>query len=50
MVTVRCPSDLDPWMQTAGGLERRRIRPLVRNLPRETNSQFRRVWLDLDEG
>ena len=60
MVAVRCPSDLDPLMLKAGGvwepgsrrwlIERRRIRPLVRNLRRNTDPLFRRVGLNLDEG
>jgi hypothetical protein len=31
-------------------IERRRIRPLVRNLRRNTDPLFRRVGLNLDEG
>jgi hypothetical protein len=58
MVTVRCPSDFDPFMRQAGGLlepgsrrwlvERRRLGPLVRNLRRVTDPLFRRVGIDLD--
>jgi hypothetical protein len=59
MIAVRCPSDLDPWMQKAGGLwepggrrwliERRRIGPLIQNLRRNTDPLFRRVGMSLDE-
>ena len=58
MVTARCPHDLDPLMQRAGGLwepgtrrwliERRRINPLIRNLRRTTDPLFRRAGLALD--
>jgi hypothetical protein len=60
MVAVRCPSDLDPVMQRAGGLwepgsrrwliERRRIGPVIRKLRPTTDPLFRRVGIDLDEG
>jgi hypothetical protein len=59
MIAVRCPSDLDPWMQKAGGLwepggrrwliHRGRIGPLIRNLRRNTDPLFRRVGISLDE-
>lgn len=58
-VAVRCPSDLAPLMQRAGGLwevgskrwliPRRRLGPLVRNLRRETDPLFRHAELSLDE-
>jgi hypothetical protein len=58
MVAVRCPSELAPLMRQAGGLwepgsrrwliERRRIRPLIRNLRRATDPLFRRVGMNLD--
>jgi len=57
MVAVRCPSDLDHLMQRAGGLwepgtrrwliERRRIRPLVRNLWHNTDPLFRQAGIYL---
>ena len=59
MIAVRCPHDLDPLMQRAGGLwepgsrrwliERRRMGPLIRNLRRTTDPLFRRAGIDLDE-
>ncbi len=59
MVTVRCPTDYDHLMQSAGGLwepgsrrwliERRRIGPVIRALRRDTDPLFRRAGLDLDE-
>jgi hypothetical protein len=59
LVAVRCPSDLDPWMQKAGGLwdpggrrwliERKRMGPLIRNLRRVTDPLFRHAGIDLDE-
>jgi hypothetical protein len=58
MVAVRCPRDLDPLMQKAGGqwepgerrwlIELRRTGPLIRNLRRETDPLFRRAGMDLD--
>jgi hypothetical protein len=60
LIAVRCPHDLDPLMQRAGGLwepgtrrwliEQRRMGPLIRNLRRTTDPLFRRAGLDLDEG
>ena len=60
MIAVRCPHDLDPLMQRAGGqwepgsrrwlVEPRRMGPLIRNLRRATDPLFRRAGLDLDEG
>ena len=60
LVAVRCPQDLDPLMQRAGGLwepgnrrwliEWRRINPLIRNLRRTTDPLFRRAGIDLDDG
>jgi hypothetical protein len=59
MIAVRCPSDLDPWMQKGGGLwepgsrrwliERRRIGSVIRNLRRVTDPLFRHAGIDLDE-
>ena len=59
LVAVRCPSDLDPWMQKAGGLwdpggrrwliERKRMGPLIRNLRRNTDPLFRCAGMSLDE-
>jgi hypothetical protein len=58
MVAVRCPSDLVPLVQQAGGLwepgsrrwlvERRRMGPLIRNLRRSTDPLLRRAGIDLD--
>ena len=58
-VAVRCPSDLAPLMQQAGGLwevgskrwliHRRRLGPLVRKLRLVTDPLFRRAGLSLDE-
>jgi hypothetical protein len=55
---VRCPSDLDPWMQKAGGLwdpgGRRwligpqRMGPLIRNLRRSTDPRLCNAGLNLD--
>jgi hypothetical protein len=60
LVAVRCPRDLDPLMQKAGGqwepgsrrwlIERRRMGPLVRELRRATDPLFRRAGISLDEG
>ena len=60
LVAVRCPHDLDPLMQRAGGLwepgtrrwliERRRMGPLIRNLRRTTDPLFRRAGINLDKG
>jgi len=59
LVALRCPHDLDPLMQRAGGLwepgtrrwliERRWINPLMRNLRRTTDPLFRRPGIDQDE-
>jgi hypothetical protein len=56
LVAVRCPSDLDPWMQKAadpGGrrwlIERKRMGPLIRNLRRNTDPLFRCAGMSLDE-
>ena len=58
-LAVRCPTDLEPIVQRAGGIwepgsrrwlvERRRVGPLVRNLRRATDPLFRHAGLDLDE-
>jgi hypothetical protein len=58
MVAVRCPSELDPLMQKAGGMwepgsrrwliERRRIGPVIRALRRSTDTLFRQAGIDLD--
>jgi hypothetical protein len=58
-VAVRCPSELDPWMQKAGGLwdpggrrwliHRGRMGPLIRNLRRNTDPLFRCAGMSLDE-
>jgi hypothetical protein len=58
MVTVRCPSDLVPLVEKAGGtwepgsrrwlVERRRMGPLIRNLHRATDPLVRRAGIDLD--
>ena len=58
-VTVRCPRDLGPLMQKAGGqwepgsrrwlIERRRIGPVIRNLRRTTDPLFRQVGINLGE-
>ena len=59
VAAVRCPSDLDPVMQRAGGLvgagsrrwliERYRIGPVLRALRRGTDPLFRQAGIDLDE-
>ena len=59
VAAVRCPSDLDPVMQRAGGLvgagsrrwliERYRIGPVLRALRRVTDPLFRQAGIDLDE-
>jgi hypothetical protein len=59
MVAVRCPSDLAPLVQKAGGLwepgsrrwlvERKRLAPLIRNLRRDTDPLFRYAGINLDE-
>ena len=59
MVAVRCPSDLAPLMQKAGGtwepgsrrwlIHRRRLNPLIRKLRRLTDPLFRRAGIDLEE-
>jgi hypothetical protein len=58
MVAVRCPANLVPLAEKAGGtwelgsrrwlVERRRIGPLIRNLRRGTDPLFRRAGIDLD--
>lgn len=58
-VAVRCPRDLEPLVQKAGGVwepgsqqwfvERRRLGPLVRNLRRATDPLFRHAGLSLDD-
>src|SRR6516164_6504504 len=58
MVAVRCPAELAPLMQKAGGswepgsrrwlIQPRRIGPLIRNLHRVTDPLFRRAGIDLD--
>jgi hypothetical protein len=60
LIAVRCPHDLDPLMQRAGGqwepgtrqwlVERRRMGPLMRNLRRTSDPLFRQAGIDLDEG
>ena len=57
MVAVRCPAELSPLMQKAGGtwepgsrrwlIQPRRIGPLIRNLHRATDPLFRRAGIDL---
>ena len=54
MIAVRCPKELVPLVQKAGGgrqwlVKRRRIGPLIRNLRRETDPLFRQAGIDLDE-
>ncbi len=58
-IAVRCPRELDPLMQRAGGLwepgsrrwliQPRRIGPVLRALRRETDPLFRRAGIDLDQ-
>ena len=58
-VAVRCPRDLEPLVQKAGGIwepgskrwlvKRRRLGPLVRNLRRATDPLFHRTGVSLDE-
>jgi hypothetical protein len=58
MIAVRCPTDLVPMVQKAGGIwepgsrrwlvERRRLNPLIRNLRRATDPLFRQAGIDLD--
>jgi hypothetical protein len=58
MVAVRCPAELAPLMQKAGGswepgskrwlVEQRRLGPLIRNLRRSTDPLFRQAGIDLD--
>jgi hypothetical protein len=58
MVAVRCPADLVPLVEKAGGtwepgtrrwlVKLRRIGPLIRNLHRATDPLFRRAGIDLD--
>ncbi len=61
MMAVRCPRDLAPLMQKAGGqwepgsrrwlIERRRIGPLIRNLRRTTDPLFRQAgWTWISPG
>ena len=60
LAAVRCPSELAPLVQKAGGIrepgsrrwlvEPRRLGPLIRNLRRATDPLFRRAGIDLDEG
>ena len=57
-ITVRCPREYSPLMQSAGGLwdpgakrwciEPRRIGPVLRALRRDTDPLFRQAGLDLD--
>ena len=57
-VVVRCPRQYDELMQRAGGIwepaarqwlvERRRIRPVIRELERTVDPLFRRVGIHLD--
>jgi hypothetical protein len=59
LVAVRCPSELAPLMQKAGGqwepgsrrwlIKPRRLGPLIRNLQRATDPLFRRAGMSLDE-
>ena len=58
IIAVRCPAELVPLVQKAGGMwepgskrwlvERRRIGPLIRNLRRATDPLFRKAGIDLD--
>jgi hypothetical protein len=58
MMAARCPSELNPLMQRAGGFRepdgrrwlsiRRRVSPLIRELRRMTDPLFRRAGMDLD--
>ena len=60
LIAVRCPSELEAFIRSAGGewdqgarhwlIERRRVGPLVRNLRQVTDPLFRWVGMDLDEG
>jgi hypothetical protein len=60
LVAVRCPSELEAFIRSAGGewdpadrhwlMERRRVGPLVRNLRRATDPLFQQAGIDLDEG
>jgi hypothetical protein len=59
MVVVRCPQELAPLVQKAGGVwdpgnrrwlvHSRRLGPLVRALRRVTDPLFRQAAIDLDE-
>ena len=59
-VMVRCPREYDELMRSAGGvwepgarqwlIERRRIRPVIRELERTVDPLFRRVGIKLDQG
>jgi hypothetical protein len=58
LVAVRCPVELEPLVQKAGGMwepgsrrwlvERRRMGPLIRGLRRSTDPLFRQAGIDLD--
>jgi hypothetical protein len=58
LVAVRCPVELEPLVQKAGGIwepgskrwlvERRHLGPLIRDLRRSTDPPFRRGGIDLD--
>jgi hypothetical protein len=58
MIAVRCPQELVPLVQKAGGIwepdskrwlvQRRRLNPLIRNLHRATDPLFRNAGIDLD--
>jgi hypothetical protein len=60
MVAVRCPAELAPLVQKAGGMwepgskrwlvEQRRLNPLIHNLRRSTDPPFRQAGIDLDGG
>jgi hypothetical protein len=59
MVALRCPSELAPLMEKAGGMwepgsrrwliQPRRIGPLIRSLHRVTDPLFRRAGINLDQ-
>jgi hypothetical protein len=58
LVAVRCPRELTPILERAGGLwepgsrrwlvERRRIGPVIRALQRATDPLFRHAGMSLD--
>jgi hypothetical protein len=60
LVAVRCPVELEPLVQKAGGMwepgskrwlvEQRRLGPLIRDLRRVTDPLVRQAGIDLDEG